>query len=183
MDIPPGFIFSDLGVPLKFAICHITSGIRHKQIQEATLIRRFGKPPVQGVKYDVRHGSYAILPKTGHLLLTFQKYPEPELQLPGGGIDPGESPLGALHREVYEETGWRIGNPRRLGAFRRFAFMPEYDLWAEKICAVYVATPVRGLGQPPEKDHSAIWVKPEVAAKTLANPGDAHFVRKLFRLA
>ena len=31
--------------------------------------------------------------------------------LPGGGIDPGESPLEALHREVWEESGQRIGEP------------------------------------------------------------------------
>jgi 8-oxo-dGTP diphosphatase len=30
--------------------------------------------------------------------------------LPGGGIGFGESPLDALHREVFEETGLRIRN-------------------------------------------------------------------------
>lgn len=28
--------------------------------------------------------------------------------LPGGGIDPGEAPLDAVHREVWEETGQRV---------------------------------------------------------------------------
>jgi 8-oxo-dGTP pyrophosphatase MutT (NUDIX family) len=31
--------------------------------------------------------------------------------LPGGGIDPGESPLEALHREVWEESGQSIDEP------------------------------------------------------------------------
>jgi 8-oxo-dGTP diphosphatase len=34
--------------------------------------------------------------------------------LPGGGIDPGESPLEALHREVWEESGQRVADARLL---------------------------------------------------------------------
>lgn len=116
------------------------------------------------------------MPFDGQLLLTHQAEPEPELQLPGGGIDPGESPLQALHREVFEETGWRIATPRRLGAFRRFTFMPEYDLWAEKLCTIYYAKPVRPLGPPAEAGHMAIWASPELARRELANPGDRYFV-------
>ncbi len=99
--------------------------------------------------------------------------------MPGGGIDPGgESMLGALHREVFEETGWRIAGPRRLGAFRRFTYMPEYDLWAEKLCHIYVAHPVRPHGPPTEPGgHEVLWAPPmEVAAEILGNPGDRAFV-------
>lgn len=34
--------------------------------------------------------------------------------LPGGGLDPGESPLAALHREVWEESGQRVEAPELL---------------------------------------------------------------------
>ena len=103
----------------------------------------------------------------------------PEFQLPGGGIDKGESPLPALHREVFEETGWSITAPRRLGAFRRFTFMPEYDLWAEKLCTIYIARPVRQLADPPEPGHEAVWMSVEVAVESLGNPGDRHFLAQL----
>ena len=112
------------------------------------------------------------------MLLTCQMSPAPDIQLPGGGIDPGESPVAALHREVFEETGWRISTPRRFGAFRRFVYMPEYDLWAEKICLIYVARPVLRMGPPTEADHQPLWLTPEDASECLGNEGDRHFVRK-----
>lgn len=144
------------------------------------MIRRFGEPAVEGKRYQMRPGVYAILPLGQNLLLTHQAEPTPEFQLPGGGIDPGESPITALHREVREETGWRISSPVKLGAFRRFTYMPEYDLWAEKLCHIYIARPVRALGDPTEAGHIAIWMDTENAALKLAGDGDRHFVRQLF---
>ncbi len=144
------------------------------------MIRRFGESVVAGKRYQIRAGAYAVLPLGGNLLLTHQAEPTPEFQLPGGGIDPGESPLHALHREVMEETGWRIAAPRKLGVFRRFTYMPEYDLWAEKLCHIYTARPVRALGPPTEHGHTAVWMGAHDAAHRLANEGDQFFVRSLF---
>lgn len=142
------------------------------------MIARLGEPVRRGVRYRLRTGVYALLPRDGSVLLTHQAEPVPEFQLPGGGIDPGESPVAALHREVFEETGWRIAAPRRLGAFRRFTYMPEYDLWAEKLCHVYVARPVLAHGAPTEPGHGAYWVEASVAAQALGNPGDRAFAAR-----
>ena len=145
------------------------------------MIRRFGEPVLSNQGYTRRPGAYAILVKGGAVLLTHQQDPEPEFQLPGGGIDPGEHPIPALHREVREETGWAIDRPRRLGAFRRFTYMPEYDLWAEKVCSVYLARPVRRLGPPTEDGHSEVWTSPEMAIELVENEGDRWFLNQLFR--
>lgn len=139
------------------------------------MIRRFGETPERGRKYTRRVGVYALLPRGGQLLLTCQTEPGPDLQLPGGGIDPGESPITALHREVYEETGWHVANPRRVGAFRRFTYMPEYDLWAEKVCLIYRARPVRRKGPPSEAFHEALWMEAADAVELLGNDGDRYF--------
>jgi 8-oxo-dGTP diphosphatase len=136
------------------------------------MIRRHGEPVKAGQRYIRRPGVYAILLLGDHILATHQAEPIPEFQLPGGGIDKGEHPIPALHREVYEETGWKIAVTRRLGAFRRFTYMPEYDLWAEKLCSVYLARPVRRLGPPSEAGHTAIWLPMDEALHRLGNAGD-----------
>ncbi len=145
------------------------------------MIRRAGETVQHDIHYQRRPGAYAVLVRNGQVLLTHQNAPEPEFQLPGGGVDPGESPIPALHREIFEETGWRAGPLRRIGAFRRFTFMPEYDLWAEKVCQVYLGRPALCLGPPAELDHTAIWASPELAAELVANPGDKMFLRQLLR--
>ena len=142
------------------------------------MIRRFGETAEAGRRYVPRPGVYAVIAQGNSLLLTHQSEPTPEFQLPGGGIDAGESPLAALHREVFEETGWRIAPQRRLGAFRRFTYMPEYDIWAEKLCHIYLARPVRPLGPPSEPGHSALWMAAGEAATRLGNSGDRHFVQR-----
>lgn len=146
------------------------------------MIRRFGETPEPGRRYIRRPGVYALLPRGPSLLVTwYDDGQNPELQLPGGGIDPGESPITALHREVYEETGWLISAPRRIGAFRRFTYMPEYDLWAEKVCTVYRAQPVRRMGPPTEAFHEALWMNATDALGQLGNAGDRHFTARHLR--
>jgi 8-oxo-dGTP diphosphatase len=142
-------------------------------------MRRWGEGVERGRRYRRRPGAYAILLREGRLLLTFQAEPRPEVQLPGGGIDPGEHPLAALHREVREETGWTIAGARRLGAYRRFTFMPDYDLWAEKVCQVWLARPARRLGPPTEAGHAAIWARPAAALELIENDGERDFLRRV----
>ena len=146
------------------------------------MIRRFGERLVRGQRYGIRHGVYAVLLRGRDVLITHQAEPEPEYQLPGGGIDPGESPLRALHREVREETGWSIAAPSRIGAFRRFVYMPEYDKWAEKVCTIYLAHPARRHGAPTEPGHDAVWLPAEMALPLLSNDGDRHFLGRALGL-
>jgi len=145
------------------------------------MIRRYGEPVKAGPRYTRRPGAYAVLLQGDHILATHQAEPVPEFQLPGGGIDRGEQPIAALHREVYEETGWKIAVSRRLGTFRRFTYMPEYDLWAEKVCSVYLARPVRRLGPPLEAGHTAIWLPAVEALDLLGNAGDRAMLASVLR--
>ncbi|MEM9966598.1 MAG: NUDIX hydrolase [Pseudomonadota bacterium] len=147
------------------------------------MIPRIGQPPRHDKRYRLRAGAYGILPIGNHFLLTgqYMRTPQEDIQLPGGGIDPGETPLRALHREILEETGWRIAHPRRLGAFRRFVFMPEYNLWAEKLCHVYIARPAYQVADPIEVDHQSLVLPAQEAVAAIGNDGDRLFLRRFLK--
>jgi 8-oxo-dGTP diphosphatase len=61
-----------------------------------------------------RTGAYALILDEDRVLLS--RYAGTgRWSLPGGGIDHGEQPVEALHREVREETGLTLRRPRLLG--------------------------------------------------------------------
>lgn len=142
------------------------------------MIPRYGTPPLLGQHYRRRPGAYAILYRDGRLLMTHQAQPSPEYQLPGGGIDPGENAIAALHREVFEETGYSIARPRYLGAYRRYAYLPDYGYYAEKMCHIWLARPVQRLGLPSEPHHTAIWMTPGMAYETLPDAGSREMLQR-----
>lgn len=60
------------------------------------------------------------LTEDGAILLVRNRHPSPGLrllELPGGRIDPGETPRRAAFRELEEETGWRAKTLLPLGRF------------------------------------------------------------------
>lgn len=56
--------------------------------------------------------------------------------------------------------------------------MPEYELWAEKLCLIYMAAPVIRYGDPLEPGHTALCMDVDEALNTLANSGDRDFVAR-----
>jgi ADP-ribose pyrophosphatase YjhB (NUDIX family) len=87
---------------------------------------------VQGKEYEVpaeelkwRPAAYGVVIKGGKILLSKQfgdKY-----DLPGGGVDPGEKLEDGVIREVKEETGIDVNNPKLLGFVESF-FMDSHAL-------------------------------------------------------
>ncbi|MEJ6393084.1 NUDIX hydrolase [Gymnodinialimonas sp. 2305UL16-5] len=144
--------------------------------------RRFGAWPAPQHIYRTRPGAYVIIDAGDCLLASFQERPIPELQLPGGGIDPGESTIPALHREVMEETGYRIHGLRRLGMCHRYTYMPDYDRYAHKQCHIYAARLGTRISEPTEPGHTAVFLPWDAAMERLAVSGDRHFVARYLGL-
>lgn len=68
---------------------------------------------------DTRPAAYAIIIERGYILLShLSPGAAPNASgwtLPGGGMDPGEQPEDTVIREVFEETGFRIGIDALMG--------------------------------------------------------------------
>lgn len=135
-------------------------------------MRRFDQPPQAGIRYRNRIGAYAVITGSRGILLTYEAIGEGEWQLPGGGVDPGESPVRALAREAVEETGWRIAVGPRLTAYQRFSEMEGYGFHARKVCLIHVARAVMRIGEPTEPHHVAAWLPVDGALDLLTNAGD-----------
>ncbi len=68
-----------------------------------------------------RPSAYAIVLKDNKLLVSPQQN---GIDLPGGGIELGETPEQAVIREVKEETGLTVGNPKLLVCASNFFKLP-----------------------------------------------------------
>lgn len=80
---------------------------------------------------EIREGVSVLTIRDGHILLQRQyRYPVRSWQweLPGGFVDPGETPEQAAERELKEETGYSVKELHSLGAF-----YPSFGSTNEKI--------------------------------------------------
>lgn len=82
--------------------------------------------------------------------------------LPGGFVDPGEGVEQALTREIAEEIGGRVTDPRFLGSFpNRYLFAGiEYHTCDLYFRATLVGEPT-GLRADPDEVSALVWVSPE----------------------
>jgi 8-oxo-dGTP diphosphatase len=115
-------------------------------------------------------------------LLTARRTEPPALaggwELPGGKVDPGESPAEALHREIREELGVGV----RLGAEVPGPDDGSWPLGERYRMRVWLAVVTEGDPQP-QQDHDAVrWLPATNLYAVGWLPADLPIVRALERL-
>ena len=61
----------------------------------------------EGVEINYRENAFGIVEKDGRFLMVYTSK-DRNHSLPGGGIEPGETPEEAINREFIEEAGFKI---------------------------------------------------------------------------
>ena len=144
-------------------------------------MKLFGEKVNYKIRYKRRVGAYGIILHKKELLLTEQITTDNniEVQLPGGGWNENESLIQALNREVLEETGWGIKILKKEGVFQRFTYMPEYKIWAHKICHIYRCASTIKKTELLEKNHRFIIMNKKKALEAIVDTGFKYFIQKI----
>jgi 8-oxo-dGTP diphosphatase len=127
---------------------------------------------VPGARYQPRPSAYAVIRDgSGAVAVVFT----PEgVFLPGGGIDPGETPAQAVAREGQEECGFALRVLEELG--RAVQLVEKEGRFLEKE-SVFFRAEVVGSAQQTELDHRTEWLQPEEAAAVLTYESHRRAVR------
>jgi 8-oxo-dGTP pyrophosphatase MutT (NUDIX family) len=124
----------------------------------------------------------AAVIRDGDGRMLFVQHVEGRWQLPGGAVDPGESPAAAVRRECCEEAGITIEPTRVAGVFGG----PEYAITyrngdrAAWVVTIFEASIAAGEPSPSDDETQAVaWLRPEEVEALELSPSTRETLRCL----
>ena len=135
-----------------------------------TGLLQFGER-VSSDDYRPRQGAYGILLRDGRIAVVQVGYTKFTYDLPGGGIDEGETPEQALKREYLEETGLEVKVGGLIAEFNHYMVHDDgtpYNNHARVYEVEFVAERPQA---KVEDDHELIWLPPLEVIKRLKREG------------
>lgn len=144
---------------------------------------QFGEPE-PGRDYPDRPAAFVVVEHEGRIACVevAWRIDGPKLDLPGGGIDPGETPAAAAARECGEEAGLRVAV-----SDQPFALADQYFVNSEGKTNNTRGQFFQGrlAGEAPElkveDDHALVWLEPLAALQRLDRESHAWAVAAWLR--
>ena len=124
---------------------------------------------LEGAEYGYREICFGIAEKDGRFLVVFSGK-DRNISLPGGGIEEGETPLEAVHREFMEEAGYKLKAAEEL--------VDVHSYWnfktgkcVERFAHIFVVEIDEDSKTTPIEDwHTRLWVDMEDANNVIPFP-------------
>jgi 8-oxo-dGTP diphosphatase len=135
---------------------------------EEVTIRVFGKK-LDDMAYIDRPGAYAVIEKKDKQIAVIET--RNGYFLPGGGIDPGETELGALRRELMEEIGYQVSVIEEIGSTIEYIKVSREEKYYQIRSRFYRVQLETKVGEGIESDHRLLWLSQEDALQLLTRQG------------
>lgn len=121
--------------------------------------------------YRPRQGAYGILLREGRIAVVQVGYTKFTYDLPGGGIDEGETPEQALKREYLEETGLEVRVGSLVAEFNHYMVHDDGTPYNNHARVYEVELVAERPQAKTEDDHELIWLSPLEVIKRLKREG------------
>ncbi len=143
----------------------------------------FGGPD-GAAPYQARSAAYGLLPdEDGRLLIVaIEEGDRLHHDLPGGGIDPGETAEEALRREFVEETGVVLDAARLVAHADHYWIKPGGGPRVFNRAAYFATSATSERGVKIEADHTPVWLDPLEAQKRMRHDAAAWAIAMWMRL-
>jgi 8-oxo-dGTP diphosphatase len=136
-----------------------------------------------GLIYRDRPSAYGVAVREGRIALVFVTLAdrEPFFDLPGGGVDPGESEADAVAREFGEETGFVVRAGRLIARADQFMISAHEEAFNSRGAIFEVDIVDETPELKVEHNHHTVWLDPRAAVIALRHDSHAWAVTAWLR--
>lgn len=127
-----------------------------------------------GRTYADRPAAFGILERDGQVAVVRIEKPDGAVwvDLPGGGVDPGETPEQGVVREYGEEAGLKVAVRESYAVADQFFVNTEGEAWNNRSTFFVLDLVAEDASLKIEDDHTLVWLSPLEAIASLRH--DSH---------
>ncbi|MGH6997202.1 MAG: NUDIX domain-containing protein [Phenylobacterium sp.] len=136
-----------------------------------------------GRTYADRPAAFGILERDGQVAVVRIVKPDGAawIDLPGGGVDPGESPEQGVVREFGEEAGLKVAVREAYAVADQFFVNTEGEAWNNRSAFFVLDLVAEDATLKVEEDHMLVWLSPLEAIAALRHDSHAWAVAAWLR--